>query len=153
MAGVTGFTHKRVWKDITFEDQVTALIRFDDGTTANFTESHIRAAEQPFWRILGTRGAIVDSGKDATAGYEHEINHPSSGSLQLYRVADDGGIREETLPYLDSDWHMFYRDIAAHLREGAPVPISGECGRRVIGVIEAALRSAESGRTETPPYP
>lgn len=153
MAGVTGFTQKCVWNDITFEDQVSAIIRFENGVVANFTESHIRAAEQPFWRILGTRGAIVDSGKNATAGYEHELHHPSSGSLQLFTVQEDGAIKEETVPYRDSDWHMFYRDIADHLLDGTPVPISGECGRRVIGVIETALKSAASGRTETPPHP
>jgi scyllo-inositol 2-dehydrogenase (NADP+) len=152
IAGVTGFTQKLVWKDITFEDQVSAIIRFESGAVANFTESHIRAAKQPFWRILGTKGAIVDSGQNATAGYEHEIHHSSSGSLQLFTVQADQSIKEETLPYKDSDWHMFYRDIASHLLTGKPVPISGECGRRVIGVIETALKSSESGRTELPPY-
>jgi predicted dehydrogenase len=47
---------------------------------------------------------------------------------------------------------MFYRDVADHLLEGAPVPISGECGRRVIGVLETAKKSAETGRSEEVPY-
>ena len=151
MTGVTGFSHKRVWTDITFEDQVMAIIHFRGGVYANFCESHIRAAPQPFWRILGTKGAIVDSGKDATKGYQKVVRHPSSGSLTLYTVTDEG-TRQQELPYKDSDWDEFYKDIVRHLRDGAPAPVPGEVGRRVIGVMEAAQISCRSARTETPPY-
>lgn len=151
MVNVTGFCHKRVWTDITFDDQVMAIIRFENGVYANFCESHIRAAPQPFWRILGTKGAIVDSGKDATRGYEKQVRHPSSGSLTLYTVTGSG-IGEATLAYKDSEWAEFYKGIVHHLRDGAPVPVSGEVGRRVIGVMEVAKKSCETGRAEVPLY-
>ncbi len=151
IAGVTGFSHKLVWHEMTNEDQVTAIIRFENGAVANFTESHIDCAPKPFWRILGTKGAIVDTGKDATRGYQEKTSMPSTGSLKLLTPHDDG-IIEESIPYKDSDWHMFYRDIASHLLRGTPVPISGECGRRVIGVLEAAAKSCRSGRTEEVSY-
>jgi predicted dehydrogenase len=148
---VTGFCQKRVWKDMSFDDEVMAIIRFDNGVYANFCESHIRAAPQPFWRILGTKGAIVDSGKDATKGYEKQTRYPSSGHLSLYTVVD-GGIKEQHLPYKDSDWDEFYQDIVRHLHNGGPVPISGEVGRRVMSVLETAKKSCESGQAEVPPF-
>ncbi len=150
MTGITGFTQKRVWTDMTFDDQVMSIIHFENNAVANFAECHIRSDPKPFWRIRGTKGAIVDSGENATAGYEKEINHLSSGSLQLYTYRDDGSVHEQTLPYKDSDWHMFYRDIAAHLLAGAPVPISGETGRRVIGIMEQSINSADAGHTLPP---
>lgn len=151
IVNVTGFCQKRVWTDMTFDDEVMAIIRFENGVYANFCESHIRAAPQPFWRILGTKGAIVDSGKDATKGYEKQTRHPSSGSLTLYTVTDKG-IKEEVLPYRDSDWDEFYKDIVRHLRTGATVPISGDIGRRVMSVLETAKKSCESGHAEVPSY-
>lgn len=151
MTGVTGFSTKRVWTDITFEDQVMAIMHFKNGVYANFCESHIRAAPQPFWRILGTKGAIVDSGKDATKGYQEVVKHPSSGSLTLYQVKDGETVTEE-LAYKDSDWDEFYKDIARHIQAGAPVPIAGEVGRRVMSVLKTAEKSAASGKTEMPPF-
>ena len=151
LTGVTGFSVKRVWTDITFEDQVMAILHFENGVYANFCESHIRAAPQPFWRILGTKGAIVDSGKDAVKGYEKVVRHPSSGSLTLY-TAGTGDIASEELPYKDSDWDEFYKDIVRHIRDGAPVPIPGEVGRRVMSVLKTAEKSAASGKTEEPPF-
>jgi len=151
IVNVTGFTQKLVWHEMTNEDQVRAVIRFENGAVADFMESHIDCTPRPFWRILGTKGAIVDTGKDATKGYQEQIKSPSTGSLTVIR-ATETGLQEESRPYKDSDWHMFYRDIADHLLEGAPVPITGECGRRVIGVLETAKKSAEKGRSEEVPY-
>jgi len=153
IAGVTGFFHKLVWRHVSIEDQTRALIRFENGCVADVTWSHIMAAGRPTWRILGTKGAIVDTAHGATTGYEHQISAPSGGSLKLITVADGGKKREERdVAYLECDWYNYWQDLADHLLRGAPVPVSGETGRRVIGVFEAAERSSESGRTEPVPY-
>ena len=49
-------------------------------------------------------------------------------------------------------WGRYYRDLAAHLLDGAPVPVSAECGRRTIAVLEAANRSCRNGCTAVPDY-
>jgi predicted dehydrogenase len=152
IAGVTGFCHENlVWHEMTDEDQVRAVIRFENGVIADFTESHIDAAPKPFWRILGTRGAIVDYAENAIQGYQTHVSAPPSGSLELITVTE-GGLRKETVPYLDSVWYRFYEEIADHLLAGAPIPVDGECGRRVMGVIEAAKESAATGRTQAVPF-
>lgn len=148
---VSGLYGKRIWHDMTNEDEVRALIRFSNGATADFLQSYIDASGRPMWRIIGTKGAIVDSGKDATKGYQIEVSHPSSGSLKVVTMTEEGS-QEEDVPYLDSDWHMFYRDVADHLLRGKPVPISGEVGRRVIGVLETARKSCTSGLPEAVTY-
>ena len=53
----------------------------------------------------------------------------------------------QEIPYDPSDWAQYYRDIAAHLLYGAPVPVSGEDGRRTIAVMETAERSALLGQS------
>lgn len=151
IVGVTGFFHKRVWHDITNEDQTRALIRFEDGTVADITWSHIAAHSKPLWRILGTQGALVDTGVGSLAGYQKQIVGPSGGSLKVI-LRRGNGFEERELPYQESDWVTYWHEIADHLLRGGPVPVSGETGRRVIGVLEAAEKSAHSGQTEQVPY-
>ena len=149
MTRVTGFFHKRVWHDVSNEDQTRALIHFENGCVAEVLRSHIAHIPKPYlWYVLGTRGAILDTGEGAIEGYCHELNGPPGGSLRL-RTADG----ERAVPYLESDWGTYYADLADHLLRGAPVPVSGADGRRVIGVLETAEKSARSGRSEPVPYP
>ena len=149
MTRVTGFFHKRVWHEVSNEDQTRALIHFENGCVAEVLRSQIAFIEKPYlWYILGTRGAILDTGRDAIKGYCHELNGPSGGSLRL-RTADG----EREVPYRESDWATYYADLADHLLRGAPVPVSGEDGRRVIAVLETAEISARTGRSEPVAFP
>jgi predicted dehydrogenase len=150
--GVTGFYHKLVWKDFDIEDQTRAIILFENGAVADVTFSHIAVIGKPLWRILGTKGAIVDTGDGAITGYQHELMGPPGGSFQMVTVEKDGSRMEDKVPYKESDWLTYYVQIAEHLLHGGPVPVTGEDGRRVIGVFEAAERSAKSGRTEIVEY-
>lgn len=149
--GVTGFYHKLLWHDVDIEDQTRAIIRFENGVIADVTTSYISVIGKPLWRILGTKGAIVDSGDGAIIGYLNEICGPSGGSLQMVTI-DDNGRKEITVPYKESDWLTYYINIAEHLTEGKPVPVSGEDGRRVIAIFEAAERSSKSEVTEKVEY-
>lgn len=56
------------------------------------------------------------------------------------------------MAYRDSDWQTYWQEVADHLLRSGPVPVSGEFGRRVIGVLEAAEKSSASGDTEQVPY-
>jgi predicted dehydrogenase len=151
MTGVTGFFHNLVWHDVSNEDQVRAAIRFENGAVADVTWSHIAAIGKPLWRILGTKGGILDTGAGGNVGYEKQISSPSSGSFTLVTYGEEGR-REEQAPYQDSDWNVYWQDVADHLLRGGPVPVSGEAGRRTIAVFETAERSSASGRTEPVPY-
>ncbi len=149
--GVTGFLHKRVWHDVDQEDQARAILRFANGCVADVTFSYIAAVGKPLWRILGTRGGIIDTGVGGNVGYQDEIAGPSGGSFQMVEI--DGDQRQtKQISYKESDWLTYYNQIADHLLRGGPVPVSGEDGRRTIAVMEAAERSSKSGRTEPVAY-
>lgn len=151
VVSVTGFAQKRVWMDFDIEDEMRAIIRFENGAVAEVATSNISLVGKPLWTILGTNGAIVDTGEDALRGYcpEYRPVARSNGSLRLVTLRD-GKREERTVPYDPSDWMTYYTDMARHLLDGAPVPVSGEDGRRVIAVLEAAKRSARSGKSESP---
>ncbi|MBM4047908.1 MAG: Gfo/Idh/MocA family oxidoreductase [Planctomycetes bacterium] len=149
--GVTGFYHKLVWKDVNIEDQTRAVMLFENGCVADVTFSHISSVPKPLWRILGTKGGILDTGAGGNKGYQEMVAGPVGGSFKL--VSFDGGKRTDAdVPYKESDWLTYYKDIAAHLLRGGPVPVTGEDGRRTIAVFEAAERSAQSGKTEPVEY-
>jgi predicted dehydrogenase len=141
-----------VWKDFDIEDQTRAIMLFDNGTVADVTFSHIAAIGKPLWRILGTKGAIVDTGNGAIQGYLHEITGPAGGSFQMVTIEEVGERKETTVSYKESDWLTYYIETADHLLRGGPVPVTGEDGRRTIAVLESAERSARSGRTEMVEY-
>ena len=151
IVSVNGFFHKLVWHDMTNEDQTRAIIRFANGVVADVLWSHIAAVGKPLWRILGTRGGLLDTGAGGNVGYQKMISGPSGGSLKLVRCGADGRW-EEDVAYYDSDWPTYWQDVANHLLRGGPVPVSGEFGRRVIGVLETAEKSSASGQSEQVPH-
>jgi predicted dehydrogenase len=140
---VTGVSHKLVWPQSTNADHAQGLIRFANGAAASITTSRVAYLGKPQWYILGTRGAIIDTAEGALAGYTREIDGPSAGSFRLKTATG-----ERQVPYKNSDWSAYYRDLAAHLRGEGPVPVSAAEGRATIAVLEAIERSAVSGRSE-----
>lgn len=147
MKQITGFYHKLLWTESSNEDQTQALILFENGTVADISQSSIALAGRPLWRILGTKGAIVDTGAGAIEGYCKEVVGPSGGSLTF--ITESG---QETIPYKESDWVTYYVELAAHLLRGEPVPVSAEDGRRVITVLRTAEESSRLGKSLDPPY-
>ena len=135
---VSGYFHKRLWHDVTNEDHVQAILRFDDGAHADLSFSQISALPMPRWRIQGTKGGILDDGsvKDGMALFTF-----------LEGIKMRGELRNKT-----SQWDKYYQDIHAHLTEGVPLDVTPEQSRRVIAIIEAAEKSSKSGQAEPVPY-
>jgi predicted dehydrogenase len=152
VVGVDSYGQKRLWQEVDVLDHQRLIMRFESGVTAELFFSYLNMAPLPLWRILGTQGAILDSGENALHGYypQYQDNLPPKGTLRLLRPENAAG---EDIPYLPSTWGRYYQEVAAHLLDGAPAPVSGELGRRTIAILEAAARSCASGHTEVPEYP
>lgn len=132
---ITGDFQKRVWHSITNEDYGEIFIRFENGVTADFILSHISASTRPKWRILGTKGAIE-------ANWNNEIRLISYAS----------GIRQDSLLKAETEnrWSEYYRNILDHLLMKEALIVKPEQARRVIGVIEAGLKSSQLGISVPP---
>ena len=137
LRNVTGFFHKRVWDHVSNEDHTQAILRWEDGAHADLQISSIARAPKPRFRILGTKGALLDEG--------------GKGEFTVY--GDCAG-RTASFPvkYRQSDWNAYYGNVAAHLLEGAPLEITPEAARRVIAVIETTEKSSRTGQAEPVPY-
>jgi len=138
VASVFGLFHKRVWHDVTNEDHVQAVLKFDGGAHADLSFSQISSLPLPRWRIQGTGGGILDDGsvKDGMTLFTH-----------LEGIKMRGELRNK-----GTQWDRYYKDIHAHLAEGAPLDVTPQQARRVIAVIEAAERSSRTGQAEPVPY-
>jgi len=135
MVSVTGAFHKRVWLDVTNEDHCEAFVRFKSGCVADVQCSSIAMHNKPKWRVLGTKGAIVDAGDHFT----------------LYSKVD--GYRVEgKIPYKKSTWEKYYENIGDHLLRGKPLNVLPEQARRVIAIMDLAEKSSKSGKAEPVPY-
>ena len=136
MVNVVGFYQTNpVWKDITNEDHVQALIRFANGAVANVQMSNIAKVGAPRWKILGTHGAIVSEAKHFKALSEVE-GHP----------------KEQTVEFHGRPGPSYYENIVAHLTKGEPLLVTAESARRVIAIMDLAEKSSKTHQAETVPY-
>ncbi len=148
---VSGFAHKRVWHDVTNEDQARVTMRFEDGREAEFMHSDIAAALKPKWYILGTKGAIVGQWRHEAvktrrwSGDLIEERLSPSEALPVvtaYLRQEGGPIDEQKLALPPAPVFPFHRNLANHLLNGEPLAVTSQQARRNIVVMEAARRSA-----------
>ena len=127
---VTANAHKRVWHDVTNDDQVRVDLTFAGGQQATFLQSGIAAARKPKWYLLGTRGAIVGDWADA------DVPADLPARVTVFTRAG-----EERLSLPARDEHGFYRNLADHLAWGEPLAVPPEEARRNVAIMEAATQS------------
>ena len=146
--------HKRVWHDVTNADQERIQIRFAGGQEAEFIHSDIAAALKPKWYLLGTGGAIVGDWQISTAlatdpvVYYREEQVPiteKSPELILNRRHGDGSVSSRRLVLPQRRHFGFHRNLADHLLTGEPLAAPLADSMTVIGILEAAARSAARG--------
>ncbi|MCK4324676.1 MAG: Gfo/Idh/MocA family oxidoreductase [Armatimonadetes bacterium] len=138
MTHITGFFHQDVvWKQMSNEDQVQAIVRFDTGCVADVQMSSVAFAGRAHWRILGTKGTIEDWG---------------GGSFTVYTQVK-GYRTEMDVKYQEGQWQEYYRNIAAHLTRGTELAVKPEEAARNIAIMEYAERSSKQGKTLNPPCP
>lgn len=135
--GVVGYSHKLVWHELSIEDDVGAMIYFEDGTVAEVRISTISALTKPRWMIWGTKGAVVSTSPD---------------DIRLLRVEESGNVKEERVEPKPSDWGAFYHNLSAHLLRGEELAVKPKESRRTIAIMEAAMRSARTGKVEPVPF-
>jgi predicted dehydrogenase len=131
---VTASASKRLWHHVTNEDHVEARLRFKNGATLDFELSSMAMLPRPRWRILGTQGAIVDHWGD------------SAFQLALHTAGLTGEPRR--IHYQSSQGHRYYENIADHLMLDDPLEITARKAGRVIHVLHAIDRAAQSGQCE-----
>ncbi len=155
-ATVTTTRHKRVWHDITNDDQVRVRLAWEDGREAQFFQSDVAAIRPPKFFVQGTEGTVAGHYRPFVVehvehglGYQRFESHHAEApvDLTLGRYERGYGLTETTLPPLPSDPWPFHRNVADHLLLDEPLEVDPHDVRKVIRVLEAAQRSGDEGGT------
>lgn len=129
------------------EDTAAAVFRFEGGLIAEVSTSWGFAAADTSIEIYGTEGTILLGGVDIASRPTRE-----SEFLRVFRRDGAGGTwaASPTVPHFKTG--VFHEHVAwafaKALREGGPMPVTLEDGRRAFAMIDAAYRSVRSGRAE-----
>lgn len=145
---------KRVWHDVSNDDQFEIRLTFENGAEVSFLHSDIAAARKPKWYVLGTRAAVVGHWREATLSArgpngvveEHLPVADLPCELHIMRPAGDGLVSDERIALGASPQAAFYRNLAGHVLAQEPLAVTPESARRNIQVMEEALAAADSGQ-------
>ncbi|WP_099469754.1 Gfo/Idh/MocA family protein [Konateibacter massiliensis] len=137
------------------DDYFKIILKLDNGVTAHIELSTYILDYQPRWLVGGDKGTLVIKDFSCEGKIYHtgellkklppQITETVAGPTRQFAPVPPGGIVTEELPMVETDWVEFYRNVteAINGREEFKIKISEV--RRVLAVMEAARRSAESG--------
>jgi len=114
--------------------------------------STLAADGGPRYRVHGARGSYLKSGLDVQEPQLRSGMQPDDAAFGLepehqWGTFVDGASGErEIVPSLRGQWVAFYSQVRAAIENGAPVPVAAEEAREVIRIVEAAMRSAQTGQ-------
>ncbi|HVW57317.1 MAG TPA: Gfo/Idh/MocA family oxidoreductase [Rhizobiaceae bacterium] len=127
------------------EDTAVATFHFQSGMLAEVTTSWCFTAADASIEIYGTEGTLLLSGVDLASRATHE-----SAFLRVYSRKAGRWSASSTVPHFKTG--VFHEHVAwafvRALKEGGPMPVTLEDGMRALAMVEAAYRSAASGRLE-----
>ncbi len=151
---VSATGHKRVWHDVTNEDQVRVRLSWADGREAEFVHSDVAAVRRPKLYLQGTRGTLVGKYRPVVfesiepgIGYRASEAHHAEAPAEMVFVSYDGPARlgEHRLALPSPKSFPFHANLADHLLLGEDLAVRPEAARNVVAVLDAAQRSLEGG--------
>jgi scyllo-inositol 2-dehydrogenase (NADP+) len=122
------------------EHRMQALIRFEDDTVALVGWAMASAAPMPRFLIEGERGGIRSEETVSS------IQKPKTGSVTLYTTNAAGKVKTREVALAKVEWVGYYRNIGAALAGKAELVVRPEQALRHVAIVEAAYRSAPSGK-------
>ncbi|MER5865097.1 Gfo/Idh/MocA family oxidoreductase [Kitasatospora sp. NPDC002040] len=132
------------------DDDAFVALTHTGGVRSHLWMSALAGQPGPRLRVLGDRSAYTAPQLDPQEAALRAGRRPAAG-WGTVAEADWGtlGTLEQTQPYpsLPGAYPAFYTGVAAALHEGTPAPVDPRDAVYVLGVLEAARRSAATGRT------
>lgn len=132
----------------TVEDDVFLALTHASGARSHLWASALAGQLGPRFRLLGDAGAYVTWGMDPQEAALRAGRKPGTPNFGD-RPADEWGkvgAGDAVRPYrtLSGEWIRFYEGVATALSTGSPMPVDPRDAVRVLGVLDAARRSAST---------
>lgn len=139
------------------DDYFKIILKMSNGVTCQIELSTYILKYQPRWLVAGDKGTlIVDSlGGRTGAVYRTgkmleklpiEIAESEIGPTRQFAPVPPGGIIEESMPQVETDINEFYLNVRDAMNGVAESRIKIPEVRRVLAVMEAAWKSAETNQ-------
>jgi predicted dehydrogenase len=133
------------------DDNSFLALEHAGGVRSHLWASAIASVPGHRMRILGTAGGYAKDGLDLQEEALRAGVDPSNGGWGAEPPERWGVLVTEAgerhLETVAGAWPVFYREVAAALREGSPPPVEPREAVEVLEVIEAAAHSARLGAT------
>lgn len=139
------------------DDYFKIIMKMNNGITVHIELSTYILEYQPRWLVGGDKGTMIVKnfacdGNIYRTGKMLEklppqITETEAGPTRQFAPVPPGGIITETLPKIQTDWVDFYRNVNDVLNGCAESKIKISEVRRVLAVMEAAWKSAETGQS------
>jgi predicted dehydrogenase len=134
----TGFWAAQTkWKADTNEDEAFFTVRFKTGQWLALRITHIDSNPKP--------GVVEITGTKGTLTFDHQ-------GWEIVTHDGENEVRNRGTNPANEGWR-FYRNVADHLARGKQLVITPQWGRRMIHVLDLAMRSARAGRALRVKYP
>ncbi len=131
------------------EDHAHCILTFANGVDVHVDTSSMARLAKPRWRVLGTKGTLVKEGLDPqeSAMVAGQIDAAREEPLNYARVLTEiaGQPAEMTIQTIPGRWRGFYENVAAAVQGRGELAVTAGSVRRVMAVLDAVRRSAESG--------
>lgn len=137
-------------------DYFKIIMKMDNGITAHIELSTYILEYQPRWLAAGDKGTMIVKSFGCDGNIYRtgkmleklppQITETEAGPTRQFAPVPPGGIVTEPLPEVETDWVDFYRNVNDVLNKNAESIIKISEVRRVLSVMEAARKSAETGK-------
>jgi scyllo-inositol 2-dehydrogenase (NADP+) len=130
-------------------DDAFIALRYADGPRVHLWASLVAADQGPRFRLLGSAGAYTKLGMDVQEAALIAGDRPTDPGFGEEPMPSWGrigaGPESRAVPTFAGDYGLFYAGIAAFLLDGAPPPVAIADALLTAEIIDAALRSANTG--------
>lgn len=138
------------------DDYFKIIMKMDNNTTVHIELSTYILDYQPRWLVGGDKGTMIIKsfgcdGKVYRTGkmlkkLPPQITETEAGPTRQFAPLPPGGIVEEPSPEVVTDWIDFYTNVVDALNNRAELKIKLQEVRRVLSVMEVAIKSSETGK-------
>lgn len=128
------------------ESHALITVHFADGATGVCDLSSMSTIPKPHFHLFGDKGTFIKYGLDPQeeamrAGQIDAAVEPAESKGKFH-----DGATETIIPTLPGRWRSYYENIRDALTGKAALAVKPQEVRRVMAVLDAALRSAQSGQ-------
>ena len=137
------------------DDGYRVTLGFDDGLTFLIETGTSNFISLPRWYMLGENGSAIVQNWSCegeivmVSDWENRDALPivaGAGLTKTMAPRTDDTIKRYPLPKVKCDWVDFYKNVADHIRNGAPILVTHDQQRRLMRLVETIFASAKANQ-------